>query len=437
MACTDNSRTRSFDRGSSGGKKTIRYYSRHPDVTGPWVLDNELEINLPDTIDQAYIVDRVCENTDQSIPSGPNDCCKSATYRNSYKMVTHIKTFGLPASPTSAVMYYYKTAYNRDHNINRIKLENVIRSAGPQLETARSYMQFTYNFTEKQISDACRRIRPSTEKFLPGVNLWEILGELKDAKRLLTLFKVNRDNIPAEFMDKHLGYNFGYLPMQNTLLSLFGILANLDSVIDLWNNFAKNGKIMDFHETIDQREEFQTWESANSWIGGTEFETLDTTWKATSTVKSILSLYIHPLPITNNMKFSILAKALGVDKPVSGLWELVPWSWAIDYVFNIGDLISQWETGIDDMFRFNVADLGYSTKGSLICEHSSVGNLWGDSLRTLHLPRVDQEEQYFRVPLPGTFLNSLVIPDDFGARPSDTTLTQWSFLASALGQRHL
>jgi hypothetical protein len=120
---------------------------------------------------------------------------------------------------------------------------------------------------------------------------------------------------------------------------------------------------------------------------------------------------------------------LGLDKPFSGIWEAVPFSWLIDYVTNIGDMISAIEETAKKLFRYEIVDFGYSTKMNKYYTWKKTSNSLGG---TAFVGRVTLEkEEYNRYPLSHSFLAQPDVDFEWDGKLSPTEITN----LAALGRR--
>jgi hypothetical protein len=288
-------------------------------------------------------------------------------------------------------------------------------------------------YNQYDLSDALRKITPSVSKFLPGINIFEILGELKELKRLREIF-MSSDKPPiAHVASKNLEVNFGWLPVIGTVIDAYGIMTQLDYVVDTWNDFARKKKTMNFHSTFSPEIHSINWDIIK-FYDYPAFER-DMHYVAGYELSNKVHLYIKPIEIPDAMRFAVLVKALGLDKPITGIWELVPWSWVIDYFTQIGKIIDDWEQGIDDMFKFDFVDIGTSSKLT-ITSTSWFTQQYTNGTFLTSPKELSIREEYSRDVLPINSLEDAVIPHLFGAqkRPGKK---QWSFLASAVYLRSL
>jgi hypothetical protein len=210
---------------------------------------------------------------------------------------------------------------------------------------------------------AILRLEPSFETYLEGVNLWSIILELGQLKNLLGILVMNSKNHLENVAEKHLQYSFGVVPVVSDLKKIYNIMEKLDGVIDKWNALSHKGEILDFHETVSSSHVELFGEpglSVTSPVSssGVVYNTYDYIGSSQSKVHC----YGYAKRIPDSQRFKVMIRALGLDRPISGAWEAVPFSWVVDYFTNIGDLIKAWEFKMDSMFRLHVTSAGYSTK---------------------------------------------------------------------------
>jgi hypothetical protein len=77
------------------------------------------------------------------------------------------------------------------------------------------------------------------------------------------------------------------------------------------------------------------------------------------------------------------------------LWELIPWSWAIDYFSNVGKCISAWSFGSS-----NLVWSGRSVRTKLRCKtfwHPNLNNIWGSDLISISGSPAITEVESFRL----------------------------------------
>lgn len=167
---------------------------------------------------------------------------------------------------------------------------------------------------------------------LPGSQLWE-----KRAKAYLGL--------SHEFLNAA----FGWLPLANDIADFSGGVANAHAVLSQYERDA--GKVVrrgfSFPLMVDFKED--TFDGQGPW-GPETSSLIGTTGKLTRSVETTTRVwfkggYTYYLPTDydsrNEMeRLALLADRLGGSITPETLWELTPWSWAVDWFSNAGDVVS-------------------------------------------------------------------------------------------------
>jgi len=229
------------------------------------------------------------------------------------------------------------------------------------------------NFSNQELWEAIIRIEPKVTDIAPGLNLWSIIFEINKLKDLLGIVVLKAKSLREEAAKKHLELNFGVLPLVSDIQNIYSIFTKLEGTIDSWNKLADSHQLIDYHETIKSDEapgKGQLTRGCVAYAPG--IQSIDYQYEQTSVSK--LHVYGYPIRIADNQRYKAYLKALGLDKPITGLWEAVPFSWVVDYFTNTGDVISHWEKGLDSLFKMNLTSAGYSTKITFSCSVEVLDN---------------------------------------------------------------
>lgn len=76
-------------------------------------------------------------------------------------------------------------------------------------------------------------------------------------------------------------------------------------------------------------------------------------------IKSKGHVYFIPKKIEDAV--SIKAALWGINKPLTAAWNALPFSFVIDWIANIGDLISEFERS-NPLLNYRIVNAGYSVK---------------------------------------------------------------------------
>lgn len=215
-----------------------------------------------------------------------------------------------------------------------------------------------------ELAKAIDRIRPEMSKIVPGLNIYEIAESVIKFKDLLKVFDFRRRSIKNTsrsnlVSEKYLGYSFGVAPTLSDIQNIHSLFLKLDGYVSRWNDMATKSKTMNFHVVIKESVNSDTYFNSVPQVAATNLQRIDTQIMHISQFKAILSLYIKPHRIVSS-KTNLWLKALSLDK-ISSAWAVIPYSWLIDYFFNVGEFLKTFDN-VDRTLGFTVVDFGYSTK---------------------------------------------------------------------------
>lgn len=268
---------------------------------------------------------------------------------------------------------------------------------------------------ESDLIEALDRIVQRIEDGMPILNVYAMILELGDLKKLIPglLNKASTGldagkAVSSDAAGQWLTWNWGVLPLVGDLDSLNGFMERFDAFVLKWNSYVDSNTILDFHDTIFDR----SWQDAkvDATVNTTSLtlagEQYTSVGSAQFTAK--LHLYVRPRKFDEDNLFSKKLRALGLDRPLAGLWEATPFSWLVDYITNVGDVIEDFERSLGDIIvPYDFVDGGYSTKYNMFYSQEWVQDFYinrgfvraNDSL---------ERSEYHRFPLPESV---------FGLRP--------------------
>jgi hypothetical protein len=136
--------------------------------------------------------------------------------------------------------------------------------------------------------------------------------------------------------------------------------------------------------------------------------------------------------MNENQMFLAYLRAWGLDKPLGILWEALPYSWLIDYVFNIGDMIAAFEYTASP-FPMVMVDSGYSTKDEVTYLSSgSVSGLFNYTPHTVEEGTSIYQRHVYKPEVFPTVINTDGIS---WVRQESLSSSQWSYVAALAIQR--
>lgn len=217
------------------------------------------------------------------------------------------------------------------------------------------------------IGDAFRDLQPNFQDAkVDGINIYTVILELADLKKTFTKAAWSLSKTFRDIPEKNLLINFGVLPFFGDLVAIYDIITKLGSYIDKWNQAALNGMTWDKHVYIKYPvpKEYTTPRERKAYLWWWSYFTWYMTTKVSHDTVGRAHLYFKPQPIGESDRTTIYKSALGLDRPVLGVWEAVPFSWAIDYFFHVDRIIGAFDEALPSMFKYEFVDAGYSVKST-------------------------------------------------------------------------
>lgn len=268
----------------------------------------------------------------------------------------------------------------------------------------------------------------------PLSGMGQFLGELrqlpqvpfKDWKKKARKFK----SLARNGSNEYLNIQFGWLPFVKDLRDFAKVTRNSAKIID---TYARNsGKHIRRRSTVS-KDRVTDVGTPLTWVGAPAVPTnlvisngTQTRTTVTETSITFSGAFTYYLPEGNSTsakmrRFEALANHLyGVRLTPDLLWKLAPWSWAADWVGNIGSVIHNWSAFANDGL---VMHYGY------VMVRKTVTESWvGVNLKLLTGPPANATD----ILVTETKQRVRATPYGFGLNPSSFTGKQWSIIA-ALG----
>lgn len=183
-----------------------------------------------------------------------------------------------------------------------------------------------------------------------------------------------------------LNVEFGWLPLVSDIREFVTAVINLDKLVTQF--LRDSGKVVrrrfQFPPVVTT-EEVIIWNGDARWTGpgdntGVFYNNSPSRTKGyvsrsrTTTIRRWFSgafmYHAHPdsfLDLQDHSRLSAARQVLGIDLRPDTLWELAPWSWAVDWFSNLGDVIHNLSAAASDSL---VMKYGY------IMEHSIVHDVY-------------------------------------------------------------
>jgi len=154
----------------------------------------------------------------------------------------------------------------------------------------------------------------------------------------------------SSLSDEYLNLQFGLLPLANDITKFADGVTRADAVLAQYERDA--GKVVRrnfYFPTKTTRTETKAtdvfpWTPVgnNVWGGSAGVRTLNTELVQRRWFSGAFTYYLPSGYDSRNKVagLALLAQRLGVQPSLNTIWELTPWSWAVDWFSNTGDVIS-------------------------------------------------------------------------------------------------
>lgn len=342
-----------------------------------------------------------------------------------YKPVDHQKIYWkiAPESPSvtgwrmNSDPYWYNGKWHYDrvtyllphndlaacHLIKRLQDEEDWQQTEIDVQQA---LQIAYDISRPRAEDLSQGFQGAVF-FAELRDATRIIRSLKQSKRMLTSLRYNltRKNLGENFSefhesfiklgaDAHLTWAYAVEPFLNDLQNLWTVLYGVDAYISAWNRDAKNNtwrlRHVDITEFIDglspssTTNRVTTFSTGSNWEtefpSGMEIDSIDMTIaeQVKREAKVIYTLAFVPGNIDDlskrwgrdYAKFAMRFDALGLGDPAEIVWNLIPFSFLIDYVSTAQEFFEQFGA---DLYQMPIADMGggFSIKKTSIISHSA------------------------------------------------------------------
>lgn len=279
----------------------------------------------------------------------------------------------------------------------------------------------------------------------PLSGMGQFLGELRDLPKIPDIrnwqtrarnFKnlgrrANHASNAAQAASEYLNVQFGWVPFINDLRSAIDVTRHASKHV---RQYARDsGRTVRRGSTVFSDSSTTTSLVTNSWGGAPAFDNthIASLGKLYKTVTTSTHIYFRGAftyylptdegPLGKLLYYEALANKLyGLRLTPDLLWKLAPWSWAADWIGNIGDNVRNWSAFQNDGL---VMRYGY-----LMEEKSVITSYAGTGLILKNGENVSLTQTYRS----STKSRIQATPYGFGLNPSSFSAKQWSIIA-ALG----
>lgn len=176
----------------------------------------------------------------------------------------------------------------------------------------------------------------STDPSKPDVDIANFIGELKDLPKMIKSIGDSFLNkgVAHAFGHLNLSYKFGWAPFARDVVAMmqFQELAA--------KRFGVLQRLKDRGSSIRKMRLFEGYEESSKSFSEGPFD-----YTSKSSAKCKIGGYViwhatEDMPSTNEALQQLAMKqALGLSMRAEVAWNLIPWSWAIDWFANVGDFL--------------------------------------------------------------------------------------------------
>lgn len=169
-------------------------------------------------------------------------------------------------------------------------------------------------------------------------------------------FKKDSKRALKDLADLHLAYSFGIKPLVSDIVDLIeSVKALKEKVTWLRKNQGKPVK-------VSFSKDLSTVYRPSSSItdnGITRSQIHVNSYSCKYRAYALMVYNVEGLTDLE-LKLRVLTRNFGLDKPLAWAWELTPWSFVLDWVLKVGDLIENLSPSISLPYHF--LDVGYTVK---------------------------------------------------------------------------
>lgn len=218
-----------------------------------------------------------------------------------------------------------------------------------------------------------RRARPGN----PTASAFVFLGELRDLPTLPLRLLMELKRFRA-LGSEYLNVQFGWLPFVSDLRRMYETYVNLDTRIN--QLIRDNKKLIQRSRTLKNDTTVtvtsdQTDNNLGWFVGGSS------TWGASQSRRVVTQIveekiwfegafrYFIENPGSVDWKKRAVAALYGLNPTPSAIYELLPWSWLIDWFVNVGDVISNYSSNAVDNL---VAEHAFVMRSYAVQTHTQV-----------------------------------------------------------------
>jgi len=238
---------------------------------------------------------------------------------------------------------------------------------GPYLPCSPTFLQWpSFNSSSDSSlkgfgTTAIARCSPSN----PSANLTESVGEIVGdglpsiiGGKLLSWRAMSSQERRRSFGDEFLNYQFGWLPFLSDLTDISRSIVHADRILDQYDR--DSGKLVRRgyrFPTIVSESNMVYLDKRSPWTNpSSDTLQVNSLINKGQVIRSEYSAidrwfsgaFTYYVPPSNGLRNDMARcaiqarKLLGLSLTPDSIWNLAPWSWAVDWFSNVGDVLSNW-----------------------------------------------------------------------------------------------
>jgi len=196
-------------------------------------------------------------------------------------------------------------------------------------------LEYDASYLTRMATRLAADVNPSSG---PG-GLDETFGELHDA---LNLTKFTATNALNTYGKAFLTTTFGWMPVLKDVYSIMAVVADIERMLEQLKRLRAGLSVSGTKRLQIETKELYGRKIVQSYGAWTEAELHEV-----RSLKGHVFARYRPTPgsvisFASEQELRVLAYALakGLQFDISTAWNLVPWSWLIDWAFNVGDYLN-------------------------------------------------------------------------------------------------
>jgi hypothetical protein len=273
---------------------------------------------------------------------GPFNVVKqSAEFHTSYGR-SHLFNFysDSPDGPFAPALYHYRyPQYFRDPVASRRGIPAANQSTGSQLE-AWGTIGISRTLPTKSHAD-----------------FGTFIGELREGIPSAIGFAGRGDSISKKLASENLNYQFGLKPIVNDVQEFANVVRNSEKLLEQYR--ANAGKRLKRSVTLVDEHKIEVLDrwtgsaampipamTSTAYNGGTPTTYLERESKKRIWFEGCYTYFIPSDSVTRRIREA--DKLLGTTPDLAMLWNLTPWSWAVDWATNMGSIAENMSAFLND-----------------------------------------------------------------------------------------